>query len=228
MNEGEDHHKSDGLLLSVDRTGPVTSWQRAQCGLSFIPESDHGGLDFCRPNLHGPEMPTCSVSVCQSSELQDGSAEPNHAYPPAPGLLHACFAPDRQQSTQPSRHRRRRRAAAAEFRVSDHCVQVVRWTRVYADRTHTTLNLYPKKYFIVVSQNLKIFYNHIFTLNLYLILTTTYFKIYFTSSLSISNCLPWSHLGWDATDARKEEDVFRVFPQVSIQINLKFVLYLYK
>lgn len=174
------------------------------------------------------EMPTCSVSVCQSSELQDGSAEPNHAYPPAPGLLHACFAPDRQQSTQPSRHRRRRRAAAAEFRVSDHCVQVVRWTRVYADRTHTTLNLYPKKYFIVVSQNLKIFYNHIFTLNLYLILTTTYFKIYFTSSLSISNCLPWSHLGWDATDARKEEDVFRVFPQVSIQINLKFVLYLYK
>lgn len=55
------------------------------------------------------EMPTCSVSVCQSSELQDGSAEPNHAYPPAPGLLHACFASDRQQSTQPSRHRRRRR-----------------------------------------------------------------------------------------------------------------------
>lgn len=145
MNEGEDHHKSDGLLLSVDRTGPVTSWQRAQCGLSFIPESDHGGLDFCRPNLDGPEMPTCSVSVCQSSELQDGSAEPNHAYPPAPGLLHACFVPDRQQSTQPNRHRRRRRAAAAaEFRVSDHCVQVVRWTRVYADRTHTTLNLYPK------------------------------------------------------------------------------------
>lgn len=140
------------------------------------------------------EMPTCSVSVCQSSELQDGSAEPNHAYPPAPGLLHACFASDRQQSTQPSRHRRRRRPQSTGSS----------------------------------SQNLKIFYNHMHSKKSLLYQLPRYFKIYFTSSLYISNCLPWSHLGWDATDARKEEDAFRVFPQVSIKINLKFVLYLYK